>query len=115
MANSGAFIKGEKKPNQGKRGPAKVSLKARAAVAALVDGNVHKLEEWLTEIAAKDPEKAWRCMMDVIEYHIPKLQRSEVAISGVVDVRPYGHLSDAELMLKRRALVIDEQRSITEH
>ena len=77
MANKGTFVKGEKRPNQGKRGPSKVTLQAREAIAKLVDGNAHRLEAWLDEIAAESPEKAWRCMMDVIEYHIPKLARTE--------------------------------------
>lgn len=51
---------------------------AREAIAMLVDGNAHRLEAWLDEIADKDPERAWRCMMDVIEYHIPKLARTEI-------------------------------------
>ena len=57
--------------------PNKATKNAREAIAMLVDGNTHRLEGWLDEIAAKDPEKAWRCMMDVIEYHIPKLARTE--------------------------------------
>jgi hypothetical protein len=57
--------------------PNKATTNAREAIAALVDGNAHRLEAWLDKIALKDPEKAWRCMMDVIEYHIPKLARTE--------------------------------------
>jgi hypothetical protein len=77
MANAGAFRKGEKKPNQGKHGPPKATLQAREAIAKLVDGNADRLQAWLDEIASKDPERAWRCLMDVIEYHIPKLARTE--------------------------------------
>ena len=59
--------------------PNKATKNAREAIAMLVDGNTHRLEAWLDEIAAKDPVLAWRCMMDVIEFHIPKLQRTEHA------------------------------------
>lgn len=78
MANAGSFVKGEKRPGQGKRGPSKATANARDAIAMLVDGNTHRLEGWLDQIAAESPEKAWRCMMDVIEYHIPKLARTEL-------------------------------------
>jgi hypothetical protein len=59
--------------------PNKATTNAREAIAALVEGNIGRLEGWLDEIAAKDPEKAYRCFMDVVEYHIPKLQRTEHA------------------------------------
>ena len=72
------FIKGEKKPNQGKRGPAKSTKNAREAIARLVDGNAERMQEWLDRIAEEEgPMAAWRCMADVIEYHVPKLARTE--------------------------------------
>jgi hypothetical protein len=78
MANAGSFKKGVKKPNQGKRGPGKATLNAREAIARLVDGNAERMQGWLDEIAAKEGAlAAWKCMTDVIEYHIPKLQRTE--------------------------------------
>jgi hypothetical protein len=81
MANRTAFKKGEKKPNQGKRGPGKATLKAREAIAKLVDGNTHRLEGWLDEIAADEkqgPAVAFKLLMDVMEYHVPKLARHEL-------------------------------------
>jgi hypothetical protein len=80
VANRTAFKKGEKKPNQGKRGPGKATLKAREAIAQLVDGNTHRLEGWLDAIAADEkqgPAVAFKLMMDVMEYHVPKLARHE--------------------------------------
>jgi len=80
MANSTAFKKGEKKPNQGKRGPGKVTLQAREAIAKLADGNVDRLQGWLDDIAADDkqgPAVAFKLFMDVLEYHVPKLARTE--------------------------------------
>ena len=58
----------------------RATLSAKAAIALLVDRNTHRLEAWLDQIAADEklgPMAAWRCMMDVIEYHIPKLARTE--------------------------------------
>ena len=69
--------KGTPGPGRGNT-PNKATKNAREAISRLVDGNTHRLEGWLDEIAAKDPAAAWRCMMDVIEYHIPKLARTEV-------------------------------------
>jgi hypothetical protein len=72
-----------KKPKTGGRTvgtPNKSTSLAREAVAKLVDGNADRLQGWLDQIAADEklgPLTAWRCMMDVIEYHIPKLARTE--------------------------------------
>ena len=61
-----------------KGSPNKATAEAREAIARLVDGNAHRLNIWLDEIyEKKGAEAAWRCMMDVIEYHVPKLARHE--------------------------------------
>ena len=62
-----------------KGSPNKATAEAREAIARLVDGNAHRLNIWLDEIyETKGPEAAWRCMMDVIEYPVPKLARHEL-------------------------------------
>lgn len=59
--------------------PNKSTANAREAIASLVDGNVSRMQKWLDEIAnTQGPMAAWRCMMDVVEFHIPKLARTEV-------------------------------------
>jgi hypothetical protein len=59
--------------------PNQSTINARHAIAALVDNNLPLMQAWLTEIAeTKGPEAAWKCMTDVIEYHIPKLARTEI-------------------------------------
>ena len=59
--------------------PNKATHNARTAIASLVDNNTHRLEGWLDQIATDEgPMAAWKCMMDVIEYHIPKLARTEI-------------------------------------
>ena len=55
---------------------------AREAIAAFVDGNADRLQGWLDEIAADEklgPHAAFRCLMDVMEFHVPKLARTELA------------------------------------
>ena len=42
-----------------------------------VDNNAHRLEGWLDRVAEESPEKAFQLFQSVIEYHIPKLARTE--------------------------------------
>lgn len=61
-------------------------MEAREAIASFVDGNAHRLEGWLDQIANGDPEnkvapnpgKAFELFQSVVEYHVPKLARTEV-------------------------------------
>ena len=89
MANSGSFRKGEKRPNQGKHGPPKASIEARRAIALFVEDNAHRLTGWLDDVARgvidedgkvlvyPNPSKAFELFQSVVEYHIPKLARTE--------------------------------------
>jgi hypothetical protein len=76
--NRGAFKKGEKRPNQGKRGPNKVTTDVRAAIAKLAEANVDRCQEWLDRIALVDPDKAFDLYLKMLEYHVPKLARAEI-------------------------------------
>jgi len=55
----------------------KATQEAREAIGRFVDGNAHRLQEWLDRVADKDPEKAFNLFHSVIEYHVPKLNRTE--------------------------------------
>jgi hypothetical protein len=55
---------------------------ARAAIADFVDGNAHRLAEWLDKVAVDNPEKAFQLFQSVIEYHVPKLARTDTTVSG---------------------------------
>jgi len=60
--------------------PNKSTALAREAIARFVDGNSHKLQEWLDEIAMNEkfgPKVAFDCFMQVAEYHVPKLARTQ--------------------------------------
>ena len=79
--------------------PNKATIQAREAIALFVDGNAHRLTEWLDKVAegekgikhTKDgaeyeawlvepnPAKAFELFQSVVEYHVPKLARTEVA------------------------------------
>jgi hypothetical protein len=66
--------------------PNKATTEARQAIASFVDGNAHRLTEWLDAVANGDPmneikpnpAKAFEMFQSVVEYHIPKLARQEV-------------------------------------
>jgi hypothetical protein len=103
----------------------KITLTAKAAIAEFVDGNAHRLAGWLDQVAngrlmldaegkqvydsqgnvvyeiRPNPEKAFNLFQSVVEYHVPKLARSEISgpnggaiETTVVDLKG---LSDNEL------------------
>ena len=74
--------------------PNKATGAARLAFAAFVDNNADKLQEWLDAIALNDkhgPKVAFDCLMQVAEFHVPKLARTEVV--GVED-EPVKHIHE---------------------
>lgn len=80
MANAGSFRKGEKRPNQGKHGPPKATLKAKEALAEFVDSNIDRLGMWLDEIHREEGAKAaFTCLTSLLEFHIPKRSREEIS------------------------------------
>ena len=66
--------------------PNKATQEARQAIALFVDQNAHRLTEWLNAVADGDPTneikpnpaKAFEMFQSVVEYHIPKLARTEL-------------------------------------
>jgi hypothetical protein len=65
--------------------PNKATMEARAAIGMFVDKNAHRLESWLDAVANGDvsndikpnPAKAFELFQSVVEYHVPKLGRTE--------------------------------------
>ena len=77
--------------------PNKATSEARQAIASFVDGNAYRLTEWLDAVAngvkvleavedgdpieryivPPNPAKAFDMFQSVVEYHIPKLARTE--------------------------------------
>lgn len=107
--------------------PNKATNEARQAIASFVDGNAHRLTEWLDQVAngvkviemngdepiekyvvPPNPAKAFDMFQSVVEYHIPKLARMEhsgsdtnpVVIEHNVDV--FGELLK-NIKLKRQS------------
>ena len=81
-----AWPKGKPRPKGAGRvkgTPNKATMNAREAIAKLVDDNALLMQDWLNQIARENgPAAAWKCMTDVIEYHIPKLSRAELTGEG---------------------------------
>lgn len=110
----------------------KTTREARAAIAEFVDGNAHRLQEWLDRVAngvqrmdgdnnpmfddegnpmwilPPNPEKAFNLFQSVVEYHVPKLARSEMtgADGGPINVAAIDlkGLSDTELEQVQRLM-----------
>ena len=76
------FKKGQSGNPAGKRpGPNRATKNAREAIAQFVDGNAARLQGWLDQIAADPkhgPAAALRCVTDLLEFHVPKLARTEL-------------------------------------
>ena len=59
--------------------PNKATRNAREAISRFIDGNADRLQEWLDEIAeTQGPMAAFKCFSDLVEYHVPKLARTEL-------------------------------------
>lgn len=74
------MAKGGKQPGAGrpKGAQSKSTALAREAIAAFVDGNADRLNGWLDQIAADNGAKdAFNAFTSLLEYHVPKLVRSE--------------------------------------
>ena len=61
-----------------KGSPNKATANAREAIARFVDDNSERVQGWLDQIEAEDgASAAYRCFLDLVEYHVPKLARTE--------------------------------------
>jgi len=80
MANGDRFKNGGKPgPGRPKGLPNKATAAAREAIARFVDGNADRLQGWLDEIhAEKGAQAAFDCFTSLVEYHVPKLARTEL-------------------------------------
>lgn len=76
--------------------PNKATKDARQAIATFVDENADRLSGWLDRVAADNPAKAFELFQSVVEYHIPKLARTE--LSGTTDGDPIRHAWTVEMV-----------------
>ena len=77
----GGKLKGSPKTGGRQAGtPNKATGAARLAFAAFVDNNADRLQAWLDDIANNEKfgsKVAFDCLMQVAEFHVPKLSRTE--------------------------------------
>jgi LytS/YehU family sensor histidine kinase len=66
--------------------PNKTTAEIREAYQKLVEDNLTNMTEWLTQVAAENPEKAMELMLKLSEYMIPKLARQEVTGADGADL-----------------------------
>lgn len=94
-----AARKGTRPPNAGKGRKAgvknRVTQEVREAFRLLVEGNVDRMQGWIDRVAKKHPERALQLLIDVAEFVVPKLSRTEVRGTGddgrlIVEIRPFG-------------------------
>ena len=68
--------------NRGKGRPKCVPNKStgivREVIARMADENAENFVMWMNQVAQKSPDKACDIYLKAIEYHIPKLARTEV-------------------------------------
>lgn len=88
-------------PNAGKGRPKGVpntaTKNAREAIGRFVDGNTERMQDWLDQIAETDgPLAAFKCLADVIEYHVPKLSRVDTTVEGNVTINFVTGYTDGE-------------------
>jgi hypothetical protein len=105
------FAPGDKRAGRPKGTPNKATATVRDAIARVLEGNVDNFSRWLASVAegdtetsgeggnAKetwlrrpDPGLALKLAMDMAEYHIPKLARTE--INGEIGIRGKLVISD---------------------
>ena len=55
----------------------KTTVDVRNAIALIAQDNAGNFARWLNQVAADDPGKEADLYLKAIEYHIPKLARSE--------------------------------------
>jgi hypothetical protein len=71
--------KGVRIGGRGKGTPNKATANAREAIAAFVEQQTPRLAHLLERIEAEEGAlAAFKCIQDMVEYHVPKLSRAEV-------------------------------------
>ena len=75
------MAQGHKTGGRQKGTPNKSTTRVRDAIAVFAEGNVDRLQEWLDAIATEDPAKAVDVYIKLLEYHVPKLSRSDDTLS----------------------------------
>jgi len=77
------MAKGKKTGGGSRKGkPNKATADVRASIAQLLEHAAPLMVTWLDRVALTDPAKALDIVGRMTEYHIPKLQRTEIGGLG---------------------------------
>lgn len=68
----------KRKPGRQPGSKNKTTQRTREAIAKFCEANAGRMQRWLDQVAKDDPEKAFGMLKDLLEYHVPKLARTEV-------------------------------------
>ncbi len=79
-----------------KGSPNKATKSVREAIAEFAQQNVGNMGVWLAEIA--DPAKRLELYMRALEFHVPKLGRTEITGEGGKDLTLTIGKADADLL-----------------
>lgn len=90
------MAKGRKTGRRGKGVPNRATADVRATIALIAERNITSVETWLAEI--EDPSVRMNCFLRMLEYHVPKLLRTELSGAGgkaltvqIIDPTRRGH------------------------
>ncbi len=88
-----AARKGTRPPNAGKgrrKGvPNKTTSVARNAFNDLLEDNIENAQTWLDRVAQKNPGYALELLLQLAEYCVPKLSRTEIKANPVPTAAPF--------------------------
>src|SRR5487761_1782055 len=109
---TGAHLRGKARtPGSGRRPGQvnKVTAVTRQFFQKLLDDNGDKIQGWLNRIARRDPEKALRLLVDVAEYCLPKLARSDTHVHVHRDLGDYTD-DDLQVLAQQEPHALSDQR-----
>lgn len=67
--------------------PNKTTAAVREVIARFAEENAERFGEWISRTAEKDPARAADLYLRALEYHIPKIQRSELVADGMKEIK----------------------------
>lgn len=67
--------------------PNKVTSQVREVIARFAEENAERVGEWITRAAKKDPARAAELYLRALEFHIPKIRRTELTGADSEDTR----------------------------
>jgi len=91
------MAKGRKTGGRATGTPNKATADVRAMIAKVAEENATAFGRWLARVAKDDPAKAADLYLKAIEYHIPKLARTEVTGKDGEPVRIVASTHDEQL------------------